>query len=123
MQLTPASSRQPSLHPVPDLPFPAALPRSLVSSTARGSVVALAQSSLAGTLQLAASYFTSRLRKAGVELQPEQAMAAAQVAAAELLTSPAPWNVSDNGDLTRHLNGTFQQVRHRTAPCRTARPA
>lgn len=87
---------------------------SLVTTTTRGSLVSMAQSSLLGTLHLAGSFLEARFRKAGYELTATQTMTAAEMAAAELMLQfggSKAFNISNDDDLIQHLNGTFGHLK------------
>lgn len=83
---------------------------SLVTATTRGSVVSMVQSTLMGTLGLAANFFTARIKKAGYDISATVAVQAAELAAADLLDSNKPFNVSSDDDLIQHMNSTFQAL-------------
>lgn len=83
----------------------------MVTSTFRGSIVSMVQSSLAGTLTLASTFFTARMAKAGITVTPGQAFAASEIAAAEVLSAPGNFSLANNADLLKHMRSTFEELR------------
>lgn len=84
--------------------------RRFVATTTHGSLVTLVQASLLATLHVAAGFLAGAAAKAGVTLTRRQAMAAAQLGAADLLLGDIPWNLTLDQDLLEHLKASFTRV-------------
>ncbi len=68
------------------------------------------QASLLATLHVAAGFLAGAAAKTGVTLTRRQAMAAAQLGAADLLLGDIPWNLTLDQDLLEHLKASFARV-------------